>query len=84
MKKHAFATTVVTLYLLVYVLLFHFEAPWIIIASMFLVSPILVIWMAYIILKHADYDNRELEENEEWGYQDKPAEFGKKLNQDYS
>lgn len=84
MKKHVLATIVVTLYLLVYVLLFHFEAPWIIIASMFFVSPFLVIWMAYIILKHADYDNRELEENEEWGYQDKPPEFGKKLNQRYS
>lgn len=84
MKKHALATTIVSLYLLVYILLFHFEAPWMIIASMFLLSPFLVIWMAYSILKHSDYDNRELAENEEWGYQDKPAEFGKKLNQRYS
>lgn len=84
MKKHVLSTTVVTLYLLVYTLLFHYEAPWEIIAWMFLLSPFLVIWMAYTILKYAIYNGRDLEENEEWGYQDKPADFGKRLNSRYS
>ncbi len=83
MKKHVFATVFVSLYLVVYVMLFYFEAPWQIIASMFLLSPILVIWMAYSILKYAAYDGRDLE-TEEWSYQDKPADFGKRLNQRYS
>ena len=84
MKKHVFSTTFVSLYLFIYVLLYHYEAPWQIIATMFLISPFLVIWMAYTILRHAKYDGRELEEDEEWGYQDKPADFGKRLNQRYS
>lgn len=81
MKKHVFATACVSLYLVVYVMLNYYEAPWQVIATMFLISPVLVIWMAYSILKHANYDGRDLESEEEWGYQDKPADFGKRINQ---
>jgi hypothetical protein len=38
---------------------------------MFSLSPFLVIWMAYTILKYAPFNGRELKENEEYGYQDK-------------
>jgi hypothetical protein len=46
---------------------------------MFLLSPFLVLWMVYSIIKHGVYKGKELEENEEWGYADKERkEFLKK------
>ncbi|WP_207492286.1 hypothetical protein [Aridibaculum aurantiacum] len=84
MKKDISAALFGTAYLLVYVILFHYNAPLPILGIMFLLSPFLVIWMAYTILKHGKYEGRELAENEEWGYQDKPADFGKRTIQIYS
>jgi hypothetical protein len=79
MKNHKLSTAIVTTYLVIYTLLFHAGAPLPVVGSMFLLSPFLVIWMAYTILRFGKYDGRELRENEEWGYQDKPMNWGKNL-----
>ena len=71
MKNYKLPTIFVTLYLVVYTVLFQFEVPLNIMLFMFSLSPFLVIWMAYTILKYAPFKGRELAENEEWGYQDK-------------
>lgn len=70
-QNHKLATVFVTLYLIVYTLLHQYGASLSVLSAMFLASPFLVIWMAYTILKHASYDGRELNEDEEYGYQDK-------------
>ncbi len=74
MRNHKFSTVFVTAYLVVYTILFQLNASFDVLAIMFLLSPFLVIWMVYTILKYGKYEGRELEENEEWGYQDKKRE----------
>jgi hypothetical protein len=70
-QDHRIATLFVTAYLVVYTFLHHSGASLQVLGSMFLLSPFLVVWMAYTILKHAPYNGRELEEDEEWGYGDR-------------
>ena len=70
MKNHKFATAFVTLYLILYTVLHHMEAPIQLLTGMFVFSPFLVIWMAYSIIRYAPYTGKDLEQNEEWGYDD--------------
>jgi len=60
----------VTFYLIVYIILLHFEttADYAIIMSLF--SPLLICWMVYSVLRHGKYDGPELGD-EEFGYRDK-------------
>jgi hypothetical protein len=71
MKNYKFSTAFVTLYLIVYTIMLRLEVSLSISLLMFSISPFLVLWMVYTILKHAPYNGRELKENEEYGYQDK-------------
>ncbi len=32
-------------------------------------SPVFIIWMVYTVLKHGEFNGRELDEEEEYGYQ---------------
>lgn len=64
-----FAIVISTLYLLTYSLMAQAEIDYRIIYSMFACSPVIVIWLAYCILKFGEYNGRELG-NDEWGYQD--------------
>lgn len=70
-QNHKLVTLLVTIYLIIYTLLHQSGASLKLLGAMFLLSPFLVIWMAYTILKFGNYTGRELQENEEWGYQDK-------------
>jgi hypothetical protein len=70
-KDHKFATILVTTYLVIYTILHQAGASLNVLGGMFVLSPFLVIWMAYTILRYGTYNGRELKENEEWGYQDK-------------
>jgi uncharacterized protein YacL len=71
MKNYQFSTAFVTLYLIVYTIMLRLEVSLNVSLFMFSISPLLVIWMAYTILKYGRYNGRELNENEEYGYQDK-------------
>lgn len=73
MKNYKFSTAFVTIYLVVYTVLLRLEVPVEVSLLMFSISPILIIWMVYTIIKFAPYNGRELNENEEYGYQDKPV-----------
>lgn len=74
MRNYKFATAFVTIYLAVYTVLHNIAVSFDVISTMFFLSPLLVIWMVYTILKYGKYEGRELEENEEWGYADKSGE----------
>lgn len=41
---------------------------------LFFLSPFLVIWMVYRIIRYDNYSGRELNEGDEWGYADKNKE----------
>jgi len=70
-RDHKLVTILVSLYLITYTILHQAGASLQVLGIMFLLSPFLVIWMAYSILKYGSYNGRELNADEEWGYQDK-------------
>lgn len=74
LKNPGFVVAAVTLYLVVYTVLFHTGASMNVLVSMFLVSPVLVLWMVYVVLKYGKFDSKELEPDQEWGYSDRSRE----------
>ena len=69
-RKPVFAVIVVSIFLLVYCVLLNSGAPSSISFFIFSVSPFLLIWLAYTVLRFGIYKGTELNEAE-WGYQDK-------------
>lgn len=72
LKNSTFSVIAVTAYLILYCVLLQIEYTQWIAFRMFLISPFLVIWMVYTVLKYGLYTGRELADNEEYGYQDRP------------
>ena len=70
MSKSFWVTFIVTAYLVIYTLLRYAEVPEYYLLTMFVLSPILVVWMVITVLKDSSRDVQELEKEEEWGYQD--------------
>jgi hypothetical protein len=66
--------TIVTGFLLIYVILLTTGWAPRLTGILFFLSPFLVIWMVYRIIRYDSYRGRELNENEEWGYSDKNSE----------
>ena len=69
-RKPIFAVIVVSIILLVYCVLLSTNTPLSLSYFIFSISPLLVIWVAYTVLRFGIYEGSELNE-EEWGYQDK-------------
>ena len=67
-----FSVAFVSVYLVVYCVLLHIESTQQIGVFMFALSPLPVIWMVYSVLRYGKYNGRELAEDEEFGYQDRP------------
>lgn len=55
------------------ILLFTGWSP-VVTGILFFLSPFLVIWMVYRIIRYDNYSGRELNEGDEWGYADKNKE----------
>lgn len=70
-RKPSFAVIAVTIYLVVYYILFLLNVPLFVLFCMFMLSPFLVGWLVITILKYGRFTGNELKENEEWGYADK-------------
>lgn len=49
------------------------------VALVFSISPILIIWMVWVVLKYGEYTGVELEDEQEFGYVDRP-ELGRQEN----
>ncbi|MEX6687860.1 hypothetical protein QTN47_10165 [Danxiaibacter flavus] len=64
MKNHKFATIFVTLYLVIFTVLTQLNAPLWLIGLMYVLSPLLVIWMVITVLKYASYNGKQLAEDE--------------------
>jgi hypothetical protein len=69
-RKPSFAVVTVSTILLVYCVLLNSNAPPAISYFIFSISPFLIIWVAYTVLRFGIYEGKNLDE-EEWGYQDK-------------
>lgn len=70
MKPEYIAVGLVTLILTVYTAVaFAGVLPGFILLT-FSLSPLLVIWMVWVVLKHGTFNGRELKGDEEYGYSD--------------
>jgi len=69
--KDILAAIIVTLYLLIYCQLLWFEKTQVIALIMLTFSPIMIIWMVYMVIRYGTYNGPKLDK-EHFGYQDKP------------
>ena len=70
MKNKSFITVLVaTFYLVLYIILLRNDVAYPLVYTMFALSPVVVLYMAYAILKFDVYNGPDLKE-EEWGYLD--------------
>jgi uncharacterized RDD family membrane protein YckC len=70
-RAEAVPVVAVSIILVVYAVLIFFET-WLVMAGLiFTLSPILVMWLVYNVIRNGKYSGRELDENEEWGYTDR-------------
>lgn len=70
-KKPATAVIITSLAVILYNILPPLTGSFGVAGFIFLASPFLMGWMVYSILKHGKYNGKELDDKEEWGYQDK-------------
>jgi hypothetical protein len=73
-RKPSVVVGVVTGVLLLYCVLIGFNLSINLANLIFAVSPLLLLWMTYTIIRHGIFNGKELQEAEEWGYQDKNKE----------
>jgi hypothetical protein len=71
LRNPVLATVSSTCYLTIYVILLSVEKYWDIAFSMFLFSPVVVIWLVYTIVRYGKYTGKELEAGQEYGYEDR-------------
>lgn len=73
LRNHIFSVSFIIIYLFIYFILIQFEATLRYGFLMLSLSPVLVSWMVYTILKYGEYKGKELGEDE-YGYADKNKE----------
>ncbi len=70
MKNYKLSIIFVTLYLFVFTALSRMDVELGIMLSLFSLSPFLVLWMVYSVLKYGKHSGKTLNERE-WGYEDR-------------
>lgn len=70
-RNEAIPVITVSVILIFYAILILTRVSFPFINFLFFISPFLLIWMVYNVIRFGDYKGRELEEDEEWGYADK-------------
>ena len=69
--KELLPVVVVSGLLLLYNIFMIFDGLSVITGIIFFLSPFLIIWMVYSVLRFGKKNGKSLEEDEEWGYADK-------------
>lgn len=82
MKTDEIIVSVVSALFLVYITFISFEIYTSIAVLIFILSPALIIFMVYSVLKHGEYKGHELENDQEFGYLDRPK-LGKPQSRNY-
>lgn len=72
MKIDEIAISIVSALFLVYVSFISFQIFTSIAIMIFIISPGLMIFMVYSVLKHGKFEGKELDEGQEFGYLDRP------------
>ena len=73
MLKHpAIMTIFATVYMSLYVLLLQLEPFPNLSFILFFFSPLIILALAYSIIRYGKYNGKEFTEEEHWGYQDHP------------
>ncbi|MEM9051033.1 MAG: hypothetical protein AAGC47_03175 [Bacteroidota bacterium] len=72
MKHETIAVAGVSFLLLVYTMFATMEVFLGFVYLIFAISPVLIIWMVWVVLKNGEYHGEELIEDQEFGYEDKP------------
>jgi len=72
-RSVSFPVTLVTILLIVHTVLLVTGWSMVLTGILFLLSPFLVIWMVYRVIRYDSYHGKELND-EEWGYADKNKE----------
>ena len=72
-RSVSFPVTFVTILLIVYTVLLVTGWSMVLTGILFFLSPFLVIWMVYRVIRYDSYHGKELND-EEWGYADKKKE----------
>ena len=72
-RSLSFPVTLVTILLIVYVVLLVTGWSPVLTGTLFFLSPFLVIWMVYRVIRYDTYHGNELN-GDEWGYADKKKE----------
>jgi len=70
-KKPFFAVAAVTVVLLIYCILIGFNISLPVAYLIFGISPILITWLVYTIIRFGKNKGKEFDTGEEWGYQDR-------------
>jgi hypothetical protein len=69
-RKEKISVIVVSLLLLSYAVLILFQ-QWLLVANLFfIISPIVIGWLVYNVLKNGEFEGKELGKDEEWRYAD--------------
>lgn len=69
--KASFSIIFTTAYLVIYCILLQVASLQGLAVGMFLISPFVLCWMVYVVLKYGRFTGRELAEGEEFGYEDR-------------
>lgn len=72
MSKSIRATIIATAYFLLYAVLYFFSAPAKVLVGMLIVSPGVLIYLAYSVITDKNYSSRDLKDDEEFSYKDWP------------
>ncbi|HEY1007489.1 MAG TPA: hypothetical protein VGD92_09910 [Sphingobacteriaceae bacterium] len=73
-RNPAFSIALASIYLVGYVTVLNSGISLQLMLLLFSVSPILLLWMVYTILKYGRYAGPSLGPDREWGYQDRRSE----------
>jgi len=70
-KKPVFAVAVVSIVLVIYCILIGFNISLSVVYFIFSISPLLLAWLTYTIIRFGVYEGKGFNEDEEWGYEEK-------------
>ena len=70
LKRSFVSVIVVSIILVIYYIFIIFNILLPIVYFIFAISPFLLVWVAYTIIRFDTYHGKEFSDDEEWGYQD--------------
>lgn len=81
LKNPGYITFISTLYAIIYVLVLQFERSSFLTLILFSLSPFIILWLAYTIIRYGSYQGKDLKQDEHWGYQDETEIYSSSANE---